>query len=164
MMKKEVFINDQETSFEWKKTDSGFQLSLEGKTFDVELIKVLGPHQAVIRCQGKNHKIWYGSSSTSVGDNTFQVESKSGRKKKGTKVEGSLTSPMPGKVLKVFVKAGEEVKAGQSLMVMEAMKMEHTIKAAQDGTVTTVFYSEGDLVEGGVELLEVKVEKLEASS
>jgi biotin carboxyl carrier protein len=163
-MKKEVFVNDQETSFEWGKTDSGFQVTIEGKSFDVELVKRLGPNQAVIRCQGKNHKVWFSNSSVAVGDFTFSVESKSGRKKKGAKEEGSLTSPMPGKVLKVFVKAGDEVKAGQSLMVMEAMKMEHTIKSAHEGVVEEVHYSEGDLVEGGVQLLDVKVEKGEDAS
>lgn len=155
-MKKEVFVNDQETSFEWGKSEKGFQLTLEGKKFDVELVKVLNPHSAIIRCQGKNYKVWHGKSSISVGDFTFQIESKSGRKKKGPKEEGSLTSPMPGKVLKVFVKVGDQVEAGQSLMVMEAMKMEHTIKSSRAGTVEEVFYSEGDLVEGGVQLLDVK--------
>lgn len=154
-MKKEVFLNDTETSFEWDKHDGGFSLTLEGKSFDLELVKVLGPNQAIIRCEGKNHKIWYSANSVSLGDYTFQLEPKGGRKKKGGEEEGSLVSPMPGKILKVHVKNGDKVEAGQALLVMEAMKMEHTIKSSAAGTVKEVFFDEGDLVEGGVQLIDV---------
>ncbi len=56
-------------------------------------------------------------------------------------------APMPGKVLKVNVKAGDEVKAGDVLMVTEAMKMETNIKAKADGKVAEVKFKEGDKVE-----------------
>jgi pyruvate carboxylase len=56
-------------------------------------------------------------------------------------------APMPGKVLKVNVKPGDEVKVGDVLMVTEAMKMETNIKAKQDGTIAEVRYKEGDTVE-----------------
>jgi acetyl-CoA/propionyl-CoA carboxylase biotin carboxyl carrier protein len=59
---------------------------------------------------------------------------------------GPLTSPMPGTVLAVHVTAGEEVRAGQSLVVVEAMKMEHAVRAPADGTVTDVFVKTGDRV------------------
>ncbi len=64
-----------------------------------------------------------------------------------------IVSPMPGQVLSVAVKAGDRVKAGQVLMVVEAMKMEHTITAPRDGTVTTVACAAGDRVDDGVELV-----------
>ena len=53
--------------------------------------------------------------------------------------DGQLLSPMPGKILQVLVNAHDNVKAGQSLIVMEAMKMEHTIKAGFDGKVEKIF-------------------------
>jgi pyruvate carboxylase len=56
-------------------------------------------------------------------------------------------APMPGKVLKLNVKPGDEVKAGDVLMVTEAMKMETNIKAKEDGTVAEVKFKEGDKVE-----------------
>ena len=58
-----------------------------------------------------------------------------------------IAAPMPGKVLKVNVKAGEEVKAGDVLMVTEAMKMETNIKAKTDGRVAEVKFKEGEKVE-----------------
>jgi 3-methylcrotonyl-CoA carboxylase alpha subunit len=66
---------------------------------------------------------------------------------------GRLTAPMPGKVVSFAVKSGDAVKAGQTLAVMEAMKMEHTIAAPKDGTVAELLYAAGDQVAEGAELL-----------
>ncbi|QGX41602.1 acetyl/propionyl/methylcrotonyl-CoA carboxylase subunit alpha [Permianibacter aggregans] len=66
---------------------------------------------------------------------------------------GRLTAPMPGSVIDVKVKAGDEVKQGQALLVLEAMKMEHTIRAPADGRVAEVMFAPGDMVQDGVELV-----------
>ena len=68
---------------------------------------------------------------------------------------GRLTAPMPGKVVSFAVKAGDKVKAGQALAVMEAMKMEHTMAAPRDGTVAELLYAPGDQVAEGAELLKL---------
>jgi len=68
---------------------------------------------------------------------------------------GRLTAPMPGKVVSFSVKAGDVVKKGQPLAVMEAMKMEHTIAAPADGTVAELLYAPGDQVTEGAELLKI---------
>ncbi len=68
---------------------------------------------------------------------------------------GRLTAPMPGKVISIAVKAGDAVRKGQPLAVMEAMKMEHTIAAPADGTVAEVLYAPGDQVAEGAELLKL---------
>ena len=66
---------------------------------------------------------------------------------------GKLTAPMPGKVVSFSVKAGDAVKKGQALAVMEAMKMEHTIAAPADGVVQELLYAAGDQVTEGAELV-----------
>ena len=66
---------------------------------------------------------------------------------------GRLTAPMPGKVVSFAVKAGDTVRKGQALAVMEAMKMEHTIAAPADGTVEELLFAPGDQVTEGAELL-----------
>jgi 3-methylcrotonyl-CoA carboxylase alpha subunit len=68
---------------------------------------------------------------------------------------GRLTAPMPGKLVSFAVKAGDTVKAGQTLAVMEAMKMEHTIAAPKDGIVSEILYAPGDQVMDGAELLKL---------
>jgi 3-methylcrotonyl-CoA carboxylase alpha subunit len=74
-----------------------------------------------------------------------------------TAATGRLTAPMPGKVVSFAVKSGDAVKAGQTLAVMEAMKMEHTIAAPKDGTVAELLYAPGDQVAEGAELLTLAV-------
>ncbi len=66
---------------------------------------------------------------------------------------GRLTAPMPGKVVSFAVQVGDEVKKGQALAVMEAMKMEHTITAPADGKVAELLYAPGEQVAEGAELL-----------
>ncbi len=69
---------------------------------------------------------------------------------------GGLTAPMPGKIISIAVKAGDEVEKGQALLVMEAMKMEHTISAPADGHVQEVFYAVGDQVTEGAALISIE--------
>ena len=69
---------------------------------------------------------------------------------------GGLIAPMPGKVIDVKVKKGKKVKAGDTLVILEAMKMEHSIKASEDGTVSELLISLNDQVENGALLMIVK--------
>ena len=71
---------------------------------------------------------------------------------------GSLLAPMPGTVVSVAVGAGEEVSAGQPVLVMEAMKMQHTVSAPTDGVVTEINVEPGAQVAAG-EVLAVVEEK-----
>ena len=85
------------------------------------------------------------------------LQSKPRFKMPGTEVTiGGLIAPMPGKVIDVKVKKGKKVKAGDTLVILEAMKMEHSIKAAEDGTVSELLISVNDQVENGALLMVVK--------
>ena len=66
-----------------------------------------------------------------------------------------VTSPMPGKIVRVLVKAGDQVTAGQGLIVVEAMKMENELRAARDGRVRELSVSQGQSVDAGAVLLVV---------
>jgi 3-methylcrotonyl-CoA carboxylase alpha subunit len=66
---------------------------------------------------------------------------------------GKLTAPMPGKIIQVLTAAQAQVRRGEVLIVLEAMKMEHSVTAPSDGIVARVNYAVGDLVEEGAELL-----------
>jgi biotin carboxyl carrier protein len=67
-----------------------------------------------------------------------------------------LTAPMPGKVVRVLVKAGDEVQPRQGLVVVEAMKMENELRAERRGQVRDVFVKEGQSVEAGTALVVVE--------
>ncbi len=67
--------------------------------------------------------------------------------------KGQLTAPMPATVVAILKKIGEKVKAGDGLIVLEAMKMEHTVHAPTDGVLKEIFYSVGTQVNEGETLL-----------
>lgn len=66
---------------------------------------------------------------------------------------GDVLSPMPGSVLQVLVREGESVAAGQTVVLLEAMKMEIEIKAERAGTVSAVCVKKGDSVDSGAALV-----------
>lgn len=67
-----------------------------------------------------------------------------------------ITAPMPGNILEVKVSEGQAVKAGQTLLVLEAMKMENDIQAPVDGTVASIPVSKGSNVETGTVLAVIR--------
>ena len=69
---------------------------------------------------------------------------------------GSLAAPMPGKIIAIEVQAGDKVKRGQALLVMEAMKMEHTIVAGVDGVVESIYFGVGEQVAEGAVLISLE--------
>lgn len=78
--------------------------------------------------------------------------------KKGGSVssEKELKSGMPGKIIRVMVKEGQKIKAGEPLLVMEAMKMENEIRSTQDEEVKKILVKEGEAVEKGTALVKFK--------
>jgi biotin carboxyl carrier protein len=76
----------------------------------------------------------------------------------GSAVQGTnrITAPMPGKIVKVLVKTGEQVKKGQTAVIMSAMKMESEYKVASDGIVKTVNVEAGSTVESNQVLIEIE--------
>ncbi len=98
-----------------------------------------------------NDEIW----SVPIAD----LSAESQRRKKSVTVSPeNILAPMPGKVTKVFVKVGDDVKIGQALLVMEAMKMEYTLKSDLKTKVEKVNIQLNDQVQLGATL--IKLEKV----
>lgn len=119
-----------------------FKRELDGKQVSVWAVKAQG-------------KLWIHFAGQ-----THVLESSLNGARRGTNPSSSVASglckaPMPGKVTKVFVKAGEKVSVGQSLVVMEAMKMEYTLEADLAGLVAEIGAHEGDQVALGQLLVRV---------
>ncbi len=91
---------------------------------------------------------------TAEADNPRQWK----RGRAGTATEGraSVIAPMPGKLVRVLVSVGDEVTAGQALMVVEAMKMQNELKAPRAGRVTSVNAKAGDSVNAGAVLAAIE--------
>jgi 3-methylcrotonyl-CoA carboxylase alpha subunit len=105
---------------------------------------LLGPEEVLISLHGETHTL--RKPQPPAVDETGP----------GADVAVSLTAPMPGTVVKVFVEEGQEVEEGQLLLVLEAMKMEQPVFAPHAGVVHSLPFEEGSLVPGGAVLAEVR--------
>jgi len=86
---------------------------------------------------------------------TLAVPDQRQSRRKAAGGSGDLTAQMPGQVLDVLVGEGDAVERGQTLMILEAMKMEIRVTAPGDGSVKRLLVSKGDVVERGQVLLEL---------
>jgi glutaconyl-CoA/methylmalonyl-CoA decarboxylase subunit gamma len=139
--------------------------TVEGKTVDIDAYDHRGVAHLVIG--GRSVELWMEGSPPDVGvvagSRRFyaRVENEQARAlssvhtKKGGG-EGLVTSPMPGRVLKVLVAEGDEIHAGRPLVVVEAMKMENELSSLRDGKVKKVYVKPGATVEGGAKLVEIE--------
>ena len=89
------------------------------------------------------------------GDSYELAEPRPGGRRRASGHQGALTSPMPATVRRVAVAVGDTVKAGETLLVLEAMKMELPVRATSAGTVKTISCREGELVQPGIPLVEL---------
>lgn len=134
---------------------------LEGKNYFYSLISRDG-HEMILDDKGGRFKAAVGTANLDgetmvIAAGKEGVVSGAGKKiKKSGRHSGGLASPMPGKIFKVVKAVGEEVKKGEAILILEAMKMEHSIRSDKDGKVSKIFFQVGQLVQGGVILAEVE--------
>jgi len=134
-------------------------LDIDGRKYDVDIAMVEnGVYSILYNGHSYNIELIEGDNSKKYIVNTFaktfnleivDAESKyinSRNQGMEAEEENSVSSPMPGKVVKIPVQVGEKVTAGQTLIVVEAMKMQSEFKASHDKTVLEVLVKEGDTV------------------
>lgn len=88
-----------------------------------------------------------------VEGDVFEFEVQRQGRRRTAAHQGSLSAPMPATVIRLNVKPGDAVKKGDTLLVLEAMKMELPVRAPADGTVESVACRVGELVQAGVTLI-----------
>lgn len=173
-MKFEFDINDRERTVEVQHQAHGYHIVVDGRERVVEAVRLgadtwslivqdvasgqLRSTEAVVVPQKGN-----GSVDVYIAGHRIPVTQRAGlgRRTRGDgAVHGGgaqrLVSPMPGKVVRVLVKPGDEVQPRQGLVVVEAMKMENELRAARPGRVREVFVTEGQSVEAGTALAVVE--------
>jgi biotin carboxyl carrier protein len=141
------------------KADS-ISFTLNGKNFNFSLLHKDGNN--LIFHGDKRVKAIVGSLNadgesmimTQGREAVVSLQSKKMKKSKGH--VGGLVSPMPGKIFKVIRPVGSTVTKGETILILEAMKMEHSIRADVDGKVKKISFKEGELVQGGVVLVELE--------
>ena len=125
---------------------SKYRITVEGKTYemDVELLSSSGAPVQPVKVQSKPAAPAPVAAAPKAASKPAEVTS------------GSVVAPMPGTVIKILKNAGDEVKAGDVVLILEAMKMENEITAPAGGTLASVNCTEGGTVAGGDVLFEVK--------
>lgn len=128
---------------------SKYRITIEGKTYEMEIELV--PEDCVLNIP-KEEK--FKEFRSAVKDTTIRVIDPSAQK---TTINhtGTVTSPMPGNITKILKAEGEYVKAGEVILVLEAMKMENEIYAPIDGQIINLLCNVGTTVTGGEILFEI---------
>jgi pyruvate carboxylase subunit B len=115
-------------------------------------------HEVAVRHQGEG-VYWVstrqGAVAVEVSDPLTALATQS-RAAKGGRRRQTVKAYMPGRVVTLLAAEGEEVAAGQGVLVLEAMKMENEIRAEHDGTVTRIYVQPGQAVDNGTPLFELE--------
>lgn len=128
-----------------------FKIDVHGESYDVAITGVGdvggGKRKFYLSLDGMPEEVTFEALNEYVSANSTA-------RKKATEA-GHVTAPLPGNVFEIFVKEGDKVEAGQSLLVMEAMKMETELLANISGTIKAIYIIKGDRVTPGETLIEI---------
>ncbi|MGQ0812899.1 MAG: biotin/lipoyl-containing protein [Gemmatimonadota bacterium] len=148
---------------------AGGKVTVDGEPVDVELLPVSGTPLRRLAVNGQSHRLIADRGDVRgewdlhldaerviadvVDERTRAIRALTARST-ATHAPKPVRAPMPGMVVRVEVRPGDKVKAGQGVVIMEAMKMENELKADAAGTVSKVAIAAGTAVEKGVVLIE----------
>jgi len=134
-------------------SEKGSIIEIDGKTYMIGLSKAEQGRKIPVKVEEAGFEVEVRAANRGQAVTSFEQTSQVAAKKTGTNrkaaVEGAVTAPMTGKIVKINVKKGEQVKANQVLCVVEAMKMENEILAPRAGTIQEVNVADGTAVNEG---------------
>jgi biotin carboxyl carrier protein len=125
-----------------------YSILQNGKSYNVELIETDNVKKYIVNTFTRSFNVEIIDAETK-----YQQSRNQGFEPNGGK---NISSPMPGKVVKIRVKEGESVVTGQTLIVVEAMKMQSEFKASADRVIKEILVKEGDVVEAHQVLLKLE--------
>jgi biotin carboxyl carrier protein len=151
-----------------QQADGSLSATIGDQTYQVKLYRQY-PGEVQLRIDGKPLKAFFATDPAtanhpaqqwvSLGDSityaVTRVEASGRRRGSRAGSAGNLTAQMPGQVTDVVVAEGDAVESGQTLLIMEAMKMEIRVTAPADGIVKQLHVQKGDTVDRGQQLIEI---------
>lgn len=169
-MSLEIRLDDRFSTVELvSKEKNKLQIKVDDKLYELDMVKVAeGMYSILLEGKSYNVEILEKESSKQYNvnalDKSFDLEiidaeTRYLMSRKGSDLEDAeniISSPMPGKIVKIPVKTGETVNAGQTVIIVSAMKMESEYKAGKVGVIKAVHVSEGDTIEGHQPLITIE--------
>ena len=162
----EFLINDKITRLAVRDNnlDGDFTITLDGNPIELQLSH-LQPNSLTIRIGNKlttaHIAKFDGKFFVHVDGKTIELALPDSKQKKYSKegmefgAKDDITTPMPGKIVRVLVKVGDIVKPKQPLVIVESMKMENEIRSSMNGEVKSVNFKPGDLVNPGQTIIKL---------
>ncbi|WP_443937443.1 biotin/lipoyl-containing protein [Pedobacter sp. MW01-1-1] len=145
-----LLVNGKSTDIDLQHISPGISHVLyQNKSFNIEVVEL---DKKAKTCRIKINENTY---SLTAEDTFDQLLKQMGMDTLGGAKASNVHAPMPGLVLKVLVHEGAEVKKGDNLLILEAMKMENILKSAADGQVKRILIAQGDKVEKNQILIEL---------
>ena len=145
---------------ELQRNSERWQVRLNGQAIDAD-VAVIDAHTVSVILEGRSYEVRVaepseGALKLQCGLQEFTAEMADpragrGRRHSALELEGrqQVLAPMPGKIVRVLVKEGEKVEAGQGLIVVEAMKMQNEVRSPKAGVVERLLSKEGQAVSAG---------------
>ena len=154
-----------------KEEDNNIKISIDGKQYDVDIIVIEPGVYSILlndksynielknRDSSKNYSVIVDTLYNSYDIEIVDSESKYQKNRQKDDVDDenvTLSTPIPGKVVKILVKVGDNLKAGETAIIVEAMKMQSEYKVKKDRVVKEILVKEGDSVDGNQPLIIVE--------
>jgi biotin carboxyl carrier protein len=154
----DITIDGKHYRLDLNRADGRWSCRLDGREVEVDA-ELVRPEVLSLRVGNQVYEVKCervaGEMQVWVGSACFAVEVRDPRSLRGRlrpvdhHGPKKLTAPMPGKIVRVLVKQGDEVEAGSGVLVMEAMKMQNEIKSPKKGTIQKILVTEGAAVNAG---------------
>jgi biotin carboxyl carrier protein len=159
-MKYEVLIDGHSHQIELERVTNGYEATVDGEAFALDVVMTARDVLSIIH-NGRNYEAkreysLLGETHLIVGSERFLAEVRDPRSLRSRRAAAGheagpakILAPMPGKIVRIIASEGDEVEAGQGLVVVEAMKMQNEIKATKKGKVTKIAVKENSAVNAG---------------
>ena len=158
----DAVIEGRTLRVEVRRANGRFAVTLGGKAIDIDFVGA-GPHFGSLLIDGRSYDVGVlpreSGYQVFFPDDSLEVQILDAARgataplKDASQGPAKVQAPMPGRIVRVLVAAGQEVAAGQGLVVIEAMKMENELRAPRAGRVREVAAAEGQAVETGAPLV-----------
>lgn len=166
MMEYHLLCLNEVNDVDVRKEDDGFRITIGGRVYEICDL-VVHENSMTFMIEGKRYRAHYAQDNDkryiAFDGEYYVVEIKGAASSNigGARLqqENNITSPMPGLLVKLPVKVGDAVKAGDTLAIVEAMKMQNELRSPVDGRVEAINFKEGEQVDAFQTIVELSTEK-----